>query len=99
MLSCSGVRLFVEVTSPSTREVDLGSLSRRDIRGPGKPRLYGDADVPVYMIVDRKKAQVLVHSAPQAGLGHTVPTTTRIGGDVTLPGIGTVPTDFIKDLL
>jgi Uma2 family endonuclease len=98
-VSTSGVWLFAEITSPSTRAVDI---STEDIPhlGPGKVRLYADAGVPVYLVVDRKRAEVLVHSEPRDGRYGTV-VTRKVGETIHLPeplGLD-LDTAFIKESL
>jgi Uma2 family endonuclease len=99
-LGVSGVQLFVEVTSRSTRAADLGLLEDDAPFGPGKPRLYGDTGVPVYMILDRKEHKVIVHSEPRVG-GYRETVIKDVGAEVELPDpVGlTLDTEFLKDHL
>lgn len=56
-LSMEGVKLVLEVTSKATRSVDVHD----------KPAEYAASGVPVYLIVDRKQVEVLVHHGPCDG--------------------------------
>ncbi|NUU25191.1 MAG: Uma2 family endonuclease [Streptomycetaceae bacterium] len=99
-LGIGGVQMFVEVTSRATRNSDLGRTGDDDLYFPGKPRLYGDAGVPVYLIVDRKDHKIIVHSEPRPG-GYRRTMIEDVGEDVTLPDpVGLVlETEFLKDYL
>ncbi|WP_345677310.1 Uma2 family endonuclease [Yinghuangia aomiensis] len=90
----SGVLLFVEVTSPATRRTDLG------IGDPGKPGAYAAAGVPLYLVVDRAKARVLLFSQPTERV-YPEPTEYEIGEAVWLPSpfSCTIDTEFMKNLL
>ncbi|WP_436787750.1 Uma2 family endonuclease [Yinghuangia sp. YIM S10712] len=58
-----------------------------------KPAEYAASDVPVYLIVDRKVPEVVVHHGPT---GHGYAHTDRypVGKDVALPG----PIDMTLDM-
>ncbi|MEU0933272.1 Uma2 family endonuclease [Embleya sp. NPDC005971] len=88
--SASGVRMFVEMTSNSTRRVDLRE----------KPGEYARAEVPVMLIVDREKHEVIVHFEPVDGR-YTFTGRVRAGAPVRLPEPfdATVDTGFLLDHL
>ncbi|WP_436790268.1 Uma2 family endonuclease [Yinghuangia sp. YIM S10712] len=77
-----GVWLFAEVTSPSTRAADLGLTHTAE--NPGKPWVYAEAGVPLYLVVDRKQARVLLYAEPGPG-GYTPPTICPVGERLWLP--------------
>ncbi|MGW1991074.1 Uma2 family endonuclease [Embleya sp. NPDC001921] len=89
-LSASGVWMFVEVTSDSTRRVDVRE----------KPGEYARAEVPVMLIVDRHKQEVIVHFEPVDGR-YTFTERVRAGAAVRLPEPfdATVETGFLLDHL
>jgi Uma2 family endonuclease len=90
MLSTSGVWMFAEVTSKSTRRADLRE----------KPDEYARADVPLTLIVDRKTHEVIVHFEPVNGK-YTYTERVAAGAAVRLPepfGF-TVDTVFLLDEL
>ncbi|MEU8436152.1 Uma2 family endonuclease [Streptomyces sp. NPDC029216] len=63
-----------------------------------KPRAYAETGIPVYLLIDRLKCQVLVYSDPDGDRYETV-RTVPFGKDVTLPdpvGI-TLQTERLKD--
>ncbi|MFF4098116.1 Uma2 family endonuclease [Streptomyces sp. NPDC001903] len=63
-----------------------------------KPRAYAETGIPVYLLVDRLKCQVLVHSDPDGARYETV-RTVPFGREVRLPdpvGI-TLDTEPLKD--
>jgi hypothetical protein len=70
-----GVKLFVEVTSSSTRRIDLEE----------KVYEYAVAGVPVYLIVDRKTHEIVVYAEPRGGLWRHAPGPVPIGGTIKLP--------------
>lgn len=78
----SGVWLFAEVTSPSTRAADLGLAHTAE--NPGKPWVYAEAGVPLYLVVDRKESRVLLYAEPGPG-GYTPPTVCPVGAPLWLP--------------
>lgn len=77
-----GVWLFAEVTSPSTRAADLGLA--HSAADPGKPWVYAKAGVPLYLVVDRKEARVLLYAEPGLG-GYPEPVIRPLGETVWLP--------------
>ncbi|WTX00790.1 Uma2 family endonuclease (plasmid) [Streptomycetaceae bacterium NBC_01309] len=77
-----GVWLFAEVTSPSTRDADLGLA--HTAADPGKPWVYAEAGVPLYLVVDRKEARVLLYADPGPG-GYPPPLIRPIGESLWLP--------------
>ncbi|MYS80120.1 Uma2 family endonuclease [Embleya scabrispora] len=88
--SASGAWMFVEVTSDSTRRVDLRE----------KPDEYARAEVPVTLIVDRQKHEVIVHFEPVDGR-YTFTERVRAGAPVRLPEPFdvTIETGFLLDHL
>ncbi|MET7300884.1 Uma2 family endonuclease [Embleya sp. NPDC005575] len=88
--SASGAWMFVEVTSDSTRRVDLRE----------KPNEYARAEVPVTLIVDRQKHEVIVHFEPVDGR-YTFTERVKAGAPVRLPEPFdvTVETGFLFDHL
>ncbi|MFI6585044.1 Uma2 family endonuclease [Embleya sp. NPDC050493] len=88
--SASGVWMFVEVTSDSTRRVDLRE----------KPNEYARAGVPVMLIVDRQKHEVIVHFEPVDGR-YTFTERVRAGAPVRLPDPfeATIESGFLLDHL
>ncbi|MFF7246593.1 Uma2 family endonuclease [Embleya sp. NPDC008237] len=88
--SASGVWMFVEVTSDSTRRVDLRE----------KPNEYARAGVPVMLIVDRQKHEVIVHFEPVDGR-YTFTERVRAGAPVRLPEPfeATIESGFLLDHL
>ncbi|MEU6662469.1 Uma2 family endonuclease [Streptomyces sp. NPDC046821] len=73
-----GVLLAVEVTSYDS---DTDNRDRRE-----KPSAYGEAGIPVYLLVDRDSCTVTVHSNPdrEAG-GYRDTHTAKFGETVLLP--------------
>ncbi|MFI6344486.1 Uma2 family endonuclease [Streptomyces sp. NPDC050560] len=67
-------RLVVEVTSPSNRSDDLGI----------KAEAYARAGIPVYVVVDRRQDEVLVHTDPRRAKYRSVERYKR-GMDVPVP--------------
>lgn len=89
-LSMRGVRLILEVTSKATRKADICE----------KPVEYAASDVPVYLIVDRRIPEVVVHHGPTPhGYAHT--DRYPVGKDVVLPAPMDVTLDmaFLPDYL
>jgi Uma2 family endonuclease len=85
-----GVLMTVEITSydSDTHDRDRGE----------KPRGYAEAGIPVYLLIDRENASVVVHSKPDPEDGYRDIHTVKIGDMVTLPDpIGiTLDTDQLK---
>jgi Uma2 family endonuclease len=72
----AGVLMAVEVTSHD------GDTNQRD--RVEKPLGYAGAGIPVYLLVDRDRGVVVVHSEPEAG-GYQLVETRRFGAVVELP--------------
>ncbi|HEX5568326.1 MAG TPA: Uma2 family endonuclease [Streptomyces sp.] len=70
----SGVLMAVEVTS---------TRPQRD-RGE-KPDGYAAAGIPVYLLIDRERQELVVHSRPEKGRYRDVHTTTGLGEELRLP--------------
>ncbi|WP_436773483.1 Uma2 family endonuclease [Yinghuangia sp. YIM S09857] len=70
------------MTSPSTRAADLGLA--HTAANPGKPWVYAEAGVPLYLVVDRKDARVTLHAEPGPG-GYAPPTVCSVGERLWLP--------------
>ncbi|MDQ1047295.1 Uma2 family endonuclease [Streptomyces sp. V4I2] len=89
----TGVLMTVEITS-----YDADTHDRDRVE---KPRGYAEAGVPVYLLIDRAHASVVVHSKPDPEGGYRDIHTVKIGDMVTLPepvGI-TLDTDQLKPYL
>ncbi|MDT9692637.1 Uma2 family endonuclease [Streptomyces sp. P9(2023)] len=89
--STEGVLMVVEVTSYD-RDTD-----RRD--RVEKPAAYAEAGIPVYLLVDRDRGTVTVHSEPERGVYATV-VTRAFGHPVVLPapvGLTLEDTDVLKN--
>ncbi|WP_345565920.1 Uma2 family endonuclease [Streptomyces plumbiresistens] len=89
----AGVLMTVEITS-----YDADTHDRDRVE---KPRGYAEAGVPVYLLIDREHASVVVHSKPDPEDGYRDIHTVKIGDKVTLPepvGI-TLDTDQLKPYL
>ncbi|GAA2084986.1 Uma2 family endonuclease [Streptomyces albiaxialis] len=71
-----GVLMVVEVTS---RDRDTNQRDRVD-----KPRAYAEAELPVFLLIDRITGEVKVHSQPD-GERYEQVTTVPFGKTVTLP--------------
>ncbi|MEZ0089396.1 Uma2 family endonuclease [Streptacidiphilus sp. EB129] len=56
------------------------------------PRAYAEAGIPVYLLVDRTRGEVVVHTEPASGR-YTKTNTVTIGDEVVLP----VPVDLTLD--
>ncbi|MBC2904985.1 Uma2 family endonuclease [Streptomyces cupreus] len=54
-----GVLLVVEVTSGSQKDADIDRVDKRDA--------YAQAALPVYLLVDRHRGEVVVHWDPEGG--------------------------------
>jgi Uma2 family endonuclease len=91
----AGILLLVEVTSNSTRREDI---DRDDPEA--KRRQYAAGGIPLYLVVDRRKAEVLLFSDPVHGV-YGEPTVYAVGEPVWLPRPFSVswPTEFMKELL
>ncbi|AWT44541.1 MULTISPECIES: Uma2 family endonuclease [Streptomyces] len=72
-----GVLMAVEITS-----YDADTHNRDRIE---KPRAYAEAGIPVYLLIDRDRLSVLVHSDPDFEDGYRDIHVVRLGGKVTLP--------------
>ncbi|WP_331770576.1 Uma2 family endonuclease (plasmid) [Embleya sp. NBC_00888] len=94
-MSTTGILLLAEVTSNSTRREDL---DRED--PAAKPRQYAAGGIPLYLVVDRRKAEVLLFRDATNGV-YPEPAVFRVGEPVWLPKPFSAawPTEFMKDLL
>jgi Uma2 family endonuclease len=72
-----GVLMAVEVTS-----YDSDTHNRDRVE---KPRAYAGARIPVYLLIDRDKLSILVHSDPDPEDGYRDIHTVRLGGKISLP--------------
>ncbi|MGW0335868.1 Uma2 family endonuclease [Streptomyces sp. NPDC003011] len=72
-----GVLMTVEITSYDSDTHDRDRLE--------KPRGYAEAEIPVYLLIDREHASVVVHSKPDPKDGYRDIHTVKIGDEVTLP--------------
>ncbi|MFJ3927129.1 Uma2 family endonuclease [Streptomyces sp. NPDC090022] len=84
------ILMAVEVTSWDS------DTTRRDRQE--KPRAYAETGIPVYLLVDRAKGEISVHSEPN-GVRYVTVRTLAFGQDVELPdpvGI-TLQTEVLKD--
>ncbi|MFJ8468187.1 Uma2 family endonuclease [Streptomyces swartbergensis] len=72
-----GVLMAVEITS-----YDSDTHNRDRVE---KPRAYGEAGIPVYLLIDRDHLSVLVHSDPDPEVGYRTTHMSKLGGKVTLP--------------
>lgn len=86
----AGVLMAVEITSYD-RDTD-----RRD--RVDKPVAYAQADIPVYLLIDRERCEVTVYSDPQGGKYRTG-VTRAYGYSVDVPGpVGfTLETEILKN--
>lgn len=93
-ITTAGVMLLVEVTSNDRRE-DLDQVDPT-----AKPRQYAAAGVPLYLVVDRKEAKILLFSDPVAGT-YQAPSVYEVGDTVWLPRPLSfqLETEFMKALL
>lgn len=55
----SGVLMVLEVTSGTEREADIDRVEKRDA--------YAASDIPVYLLIDRHRREVVVHWKPAGG--------------------------------
>lgn len=94
-MSPAGILMLVEVTSNSTRREDL---DRDD--PAAKPRQYAASGIPLYLVVDRRRAEVLLFGDAIHGT-YPAPTVFHVGEPVWLPKPFSAawPTEFMKDLL
>ncbi len=87
-----GVVMTVEVTSYDS------DTNRRDREE--KPDAYGYAGIPLYLLIDRDKGALIVHTSPDTEHGgYRVQHTVHFGGTVVLPdpvGI-TLDTEVLKN--
>jgi hypothetical protein len=72
-----GVLMVVEVTS-----YDSDTHNRDRVE---KPRGYAESRIPIYLLIDRDKAAVIVHSAPDPTIGYRDLHTVKFGDKVILP--------------
>lgn len=72
-----GVLMAVEITSYDS---DTHNRDRLE-----KPKAYAEAGIPVYLLIDRDKMAVVVHSEPDRRIGYRDVHTAKIGETVTLP--------------
>ncbi|OIJ69641.1 Uma2 family endonuclease [Streptomyces mangrovisoli] len=72
-----GVLMAVEITS-----YDSDTHNRDRVE---KPRAYAEAGIPVYLLIDRDKDSVVVHSDPDPKDGYRDIHLVRLGGKVSLP--------------
>ncbi|MGW1915593.1 Uma2 family endonuclease [Streptomyces sp. NPDC002076] len=72
-----GVLMAVEITSYDS---DTHHRDRVD-----KPRAYGEAGIPVYLLIDRDNHSILVHTVPDPEVGYRDIHLVAFGGKVTLP--------------
>ena len=79
-----GVLMAVEVTS---FDEDTDQRDRID-----KPRAYAEADIPVFLLVDRDSGRFVVHSRPSAGT-YAESSSVPVGERVTIPE----PIDMVLD--
>ncbi|WP_031077948.1 Uma2 family endonuclease [Streptomyces sp. NRRL WC-3742] len=79
-----GVLMVVEVTSYDS------DTDRRD--RVEKPRAYSETGIPVYLLIDRDSAEVVVHSDP-AGVRYETVRTLPFGKTVHLPDPVGIPLD------
>ncbi|MFG2717591.1 Uma2 family endonuclease [Streptomyces sp. NPDC048416] len=84
------VLMVVEVTSYDS---DTDARDRNE-----KPRAYAETGIPVYLLIDRERCEVIVRSEPD-GMRYESIRTVPFGKDIDLPepvGI-TLPTEQLKD--
>ncbi|MFG2885504.1 Uma2 family endonuclease [Streptomyces sp. NPDC048297] len=72
-----GVLMVVEIAS-----YDSDAHRRDRIQ---KPLAYGEAGIPVYLLIDRDRSRVVVHSEPGARVGYHHTYVAELGEKVTLP--------------
>ncbi|MEU1307929.1 Uma2 family endonuclease [Streptomyces cinnamoneus] len=83
LLPGSALSLVAEQTSPSTRNIDLAD----------KVKVYGLGEVPVYVLIDMRKATVTVYHDPAPDQGYQAHTQVKFGDKVHIPA----PFDFELD--
>lgn len=93
-IAAPGVMLVVEVTSTDRNE----DLNQTD--PSAKPRQYAAAKIPLYLVIDRKKAVMLLFAEPEYG-NYPEPAIYDLGDKIWLPKpLGFyLETDFMKPLL
>jgi Uma2 family endonuclease len=72
-----GVLMAVEITSYDSDTHDRDRVE--------KPRAYAEAAIPVYLLIDRDNASVVVHSQPDPEDGYRDIHTVKLGGRAALP--------------
>ncbi|MER5915531.1 Uma2 family endonuclease [Streptomyces sp. NPDC001982] len=72
-----GVLMVVEITSYDS------DTHRRD--RVEKPQAYGEAGIPVHLLIDRDRMKVVVHSDPDSRIGYHNIRVVELGEKVTLP--------------
>jgi Uma2 family endonuclease len=72
-----GVLMAVEITSYDS---DTHTHDRVE-----KPRVYAEAGIPVYLLIDRENLSTLVHTDPDPEDGYRDIHVIRLGGKVALP--------------
>ncbi|MHB9860167.1 Uma2 family endonuclease [Streptomyces sp. YIM S03343] len=72
-----GVLMVVEITS-----FDSDTHNRDRVE---KPRAYGEAGIPVYLLIDRDHLSILVHSNPDPEVGYRDIHVAVLGDKITLP--------------
>ncbi|MFF3461781.1 Uma2 family endonuclease [Streptomyces sp. NPDC002619] len=73
-----GVLMVVEITS-----FDSDTHKRDRVE---KPQAYGEAGIPVYLLIDRDRMKVVVHSDPDPRIGYRDVHMAELGEKVVLPG-------------
>ncbi|MER7739441.1 Uma2 family endonuclease [Streptomyces sp. NPDC096538] len=74
-----GVLMTVEVTSFDSDTHDRDRVE--------KPQAYAESGIPVYLLVDRDRRSVLVHSDPDPVVGYRNVQKRRLGQKVVLPDL------------
>ncbi|MFF9122700.1 Uma2 family endonuclease [Streptomyces sp. NPDC014889] len=72
-----GVLMVVEITSYDS------DTHRRD--RVEKPQAYGEAGIPVYLLIDRDRLKIVVHSDPDPRIGYHNVRVVELGERATLP--------------
>jgi len=72
-----GVLMVVEITS-----FDSDTHKRDRVE---KPQAYGEAGIPVYLLIDCDRMKVVVHSDPDSRIGYHNIRVVELGEKVTLP--------------
>lgn len=72
-----GVLMAIEITS-----YDADTHKRDRVE---KPQAYGEAGIPVYLLIDRDHLSVVVHSDPDPEVGYRDVHMVKFGGKVSLP--------------